>query len=402
MSELKKYAEELTDELNDILQYWIKNSIDNKRGGFYGSVSNNNTIDDNSPKGLVLNARILWTFSAAFNFTRQNEYIAIAQRAYQYLLDYFTDKTYDGAYWSVDSNGNMLNSRKQVYGIAFYLYGISEYYKAVQLPSVLDHAIQLFNLIEAKSFDEQKLGYYEAFDRDWQPLGDLRLSEKDANEKKTMNTHLHIIEAYANLYKQWPDDLLRKRIVQLLEVFDKYMIDKNTGHLLLFFDEHWKAKPDVISYGHDIEAAWLLQQCAEIIKDDFWVNKMKDYALLITHAAIEGVDLDGGLWYEFDTQQHIMIKEKHWWPQAEAMIGFYNAWEISGNEKYLRLSLNSWAFTRKYILDKQYGEWVWGVEADYSIMKDKDKIGLWKCPYHNSRACLEIIQRIASRNNNLQ
>jgi len=395
MIDTEKYCRELDAELKNILQYWMAHTIDAGHGGFYGCIDNDNTINTTAPKGIVLNARILWTFSAAYNYTRDKKYLAIAERAYQYILTHFTDKEYGGVYWSVDASGNRLNDRKQVYGLAFYLYGLSEYYQAVQDPQVLDKAIHLFKLIEAKSFDAKRKGYFEAFARDWQPLPDLRLSEKDANEKKTMNTHLHVIEAYTSLYKQWPDELLRNRIVGLLEIFDEYMIDKNTGHLVLFFDENWKEKPDVISYGHDIEAAWLLQQCAEIISDDYWQHKMKKYAIQITNAAMEGLDKDGGLWYEYDPAKDLLIKEKHWWPQAEAMLGFFNAWQVSGKTDYLQLSLSSWGFVKQFISDREGGEWVWGVNEDHSIMKGKDKVGLWKCPYHNSRACMEIIKRIS-------
>jgi len=395
MIDLSTYRQELNNELRQILQYWMENAVDEMQGGFYGSIDNENTVHAEAPKGLVLNARILWTFSAAFNATEDKKYLQVAERAYRYLADHFTDKEYGGAYWSVDASGQMLNPRKQVYGIAFYLYGISEYYSAVQQPEVLDAAIQLFRLIEEKSFDADRKGYFEAFNRDWTPADDFRLSDKDANAQKTMNTHLHIIEAYANLYWQWPDTMLKKRIVQLLEVFDDHMIDKSSGHLLLFFDAAWKPVPDVISYGHNIEAAWLLQQCAETTGDEEWLNRMKNHALLITRASLEGLDEDGGLWYEFDPLKNEMIKEKHWWPQAEAMLGFFNSWQISSNEDYLQLSINSWNFIKKYIRSKE-GEWVWGVYADYTIMQHKDKAGFWKCPYHNSRACLEIIQRIGN------
>ncbi|MEO5685027.1 MAG: AGE family epimerase/isomerase [Chitinophagaceae bacterium] len=396
MSDTKVYEAELAAELKQLLSFWMDHTVDHKQGGFYGSIDHNNIVNTTAAKGLVLNARILWSFAAAYNFTQDEKYLPVAERAHLYLLDHFIDEKYGGVYWSVDASGNPLNNRKQVYGLAFYLYGLSEYYQAVREPAVLQQSIDLFSLIEEKSFDIVQKGYYEAFGRDWQPLPDLRLSDKDANEKKTTNTHLHIIEAYANLYKQWPNELLRSRIVQLLEVFNAYMIDKKTGHLALFFDEYWKVKPDVISYGHDIEAAWLLQQCAAVINDTGWLNKMKKNALLITNAAMEGLDADGGLWYEYDPQHHLLIKEKHWWPQAEAMLGFYNAWQLTEQEIYLQASRNSWRFIKQYIRDKN-GEWIWGVQADYSVMENKDKIGFWKCPYHNSRACIEMLQRMQRR-----
>ena len=391
------FLDAIKEELENILQYWILHAPDLERGGFYGSIDNFNGVQATASKSLVLNARILWTFAAAFNNTAREQYLASAQRAYQYLHIFFTDKEFGGVYWSVDANGKRLSDRKQVYGHAFYLYGLSEYYNAVKDPMILKQAIELFDLIEEKSFDGQRKGYIEAFTRNWQYADDLRLSEKDANQCKTMNTHLHIVEAYANLYKVWPDPSLKQKIVGLLQVFDAYMIDKATGHLRLFFDKDWNETPDVISYGHDIEAAWLLQQCAISIQDGQWVEQMKQHALLITNAAMEGLDADGGLWYEYDPKTRQLVKEKHWWPQAEAMLGFFNAWEITGSQHYLQASVNSWHFIKNFLLDKKYGEWFWGINENRTVMKNHDKIGFWKCPYHNSRACMEIVRRIQSR-----
>jgi mannobiose 2-epimerase len=252
----------------------------------------------------------------------------------------------------------------------------------------------LYNSIEEHSYDAKHKGYLEAFTRDWKDADDLRLSSKDANEKKTMNTHLHIIEAYANLYKVHPSEELKNKIVELLELFNASFINKKTFHLKLFFDESWDEKPNVISYGHDIEAAWLLLQCAEIIKHEAWIKIYTQHAIKIADAATEGLDKDGGMWYEYEPLHQILIKEKHWWVQAEAMIGFFNAYQIASNEKHLKHSLNSWQFIKQYISDDKNGEWFWGIKDDYSIMQNEDKAGLWKCPYHNSRACLEIINRI--------
>ncbi len=394
MIDLEAFSKELDTELHNILQYWMKYVPDPVNGGFYGSIDNSNTADTHAVKGLVMNARILWTFSAAYTFTGQNKLLLQADTAYHYMRNHFTDQNFGGAYWSVDAGGQPYNDRKQVYGLSFYLYALSEYYHATKQQQVLHEAIALFNLIETKSFDETNKGYFEAFARNWQPLADVRLSDKDANEQKTMNTHLHIIEAYANLYRYWPDSLLRRRIIGLLELFDRFMIDKNTGHLRLFFDEHWNYRPDMISYGHDIEAAWLLQQCAGVVGEEYWVDKMKTHALNITDAAKKGIDADGGMWYEFNPVSQQLVKEKHWWPQAEAILGFFNAWEISGNEQYLHLSVNSWNFVKQYMRDAAHGEWFWGVTENYSVMQGKDKAGFWKCPYHNSRACMEMVRRI--------
>jgi mannobiose 2-epimerase len=230
----------------------------------------------------------------------------------------------------------------------------------------------------------------------WKPADDLRLSEKDENESKTMNTHLHIVEAYANLYTAWPEDKLRRSIQGLLEIFDRYIINRETYHLNLFMDENWNVKSTLVSYGHDIEAAWLLAECAEIINDENLISRFKELSIKLADAAAEGLAADGGLWYEYDPATGQLVKEKHSWPQAEAMVGFFNAYQVSGREDYLQHSLDSWEFIKRYIKDNRGGEWFWGVHDDYSVM-DKEKAGFWKCPYHNTRACIEIIRRVSSQ-----
>jgi mannobiose 2-epimerase len=390
---LQQYKKELEEELISILDYWMHYTIDNVNGGFYGKVNNENKADEEAPKGSVLHARILWAFSSAYNFCSDEKYISTATRAFNYIKNFFSDKQFGGVFWTVDAKGNMLDSKKQVYALAFCLYGLSEYYAATKSDEALQLALSLCNTIEEYSYDKMHKGYYEAFNRDWSNADDLRLSAKDANEKKTMNTHLHVIEAYSNLYKVYKDENLRNKIIELLELFSVQFIDHKTFHLRLFFDETWNEKPDVISYGHDIEAAWLLQQCAEIIQDGLWMNIYKNHAVKIIDAAVEGLDKDGGLWYEYEPVHQTLIKEKHWWPQAEAMIGFFNAYQITSDEKYLQHSFNSWQFIKAHIKDNKNGEWFWGLNADYSIMRNENKVSLWKCPYHNSRACLEIIKR---------
>lgn len=388
---LNTYKSEMEDELSSILHYWQQVTIDKVNGGFYGKINNSNQPEIEADKGVVLNARILWTFSAAYNLQREKTYLATAERAYNYLVNYFKDDVNGGVYWSVNARGKMKESRKQIYGLAFCIYGLSEYYLASQNEAALVFAKELYNAIEQHSFDKINNGYFEAFACDWQPLQDVRLSAKDANASKTMNTHLHVIEAYANLYKVWKNGALKQRIENLLMLFHQHFINQNTKHLALFFNENWDEVPDVISYGHDIEAAWLLLDCAMIIDNKPWLEIYQKHAQTIAVAAAEGLDKDGGLWYEYEPITKKLIKEKHWWPQAEAMIGFLNAWKLSGDGVYLQQSINAWNFTRQYLLDKENGEWFWGVDEAHHIMPGEDKTGFWKCPYHNSRACIQVI-----------
>ncbi len=389
----KLLKSELTAELDSILKYWSENTIDDQNDGFVGQIDFNDHLIANAEKGSVLNARILWTFSASYKTTKNENHKKLAERAFDFLTAYFYDTKFGGLFWSINEDKTPKDTKNQIYALAFAIYGLSEYYSISKDEKALEIAKNLYFKIQEHSYDTVNKGYFEAFTREWQPIDDLRLSEKDANEKKTMNTHLHIIEGYANLYKVWKDEKLLAVIIELLETIEKYFINSETGHLRLFFDENWKEKPDVISYGHDIEAAWLLQQCAEISGNETLISNYKKHAVQIAEVTKEGLDTDGGLWYEFDPKKDELIAEKHWWPQAEALIGFYNAYQLTGKEEYLDIVYKNWKFIKKYIVDQQNGEWVWGVYHDYSVMQ-KDKAGFWKCPYHNGRACIELIQRI--------
>ena len=391
----KLLKSELTAELDSILNYWSERTIDDQNGGFVGQIDFNDHQIAHAEKGSVLNARILWTFSASYQTTRNENHKKLAKRAFEFLAANFYDTQFGGLFWSINEDKTPKDTKNQIYALAFAIYGLSEYYAISKEQRALEIAKNLYAKIQEHSYDKINKGYFEAFTRDWQPIDDLRLSEKDANEKKTMNTHLHIIEGYVNLYKVWKDEKLLVDIVELLETIEKYFINTETGHLRLFFDENWKEKPDVISYGHDIEAAWLLQQCAEISGNETLIANYKKHAIQIAEVTKEGLDADGGLWYEYDPEKKELIAEKHWWPQAEALIGFYNAYQLTGKEEYLDIVYRNWKFIKKYMIDQKNGEWYWGVYDDYSLMK-KDKAGFWKCPYHNGRACLELIHRIGN------
>jgi len=390
---LENYRKDLEHELSQILGFWQQNTIDKTNGGFYGKIDNDNKIFQEAPKGSVLNSRILWTFSAAYNLTKNTECLIIAERAFRYIKDFFIDKEFGGVYWTVDYKGKPLDTKKQIYALAFAIYGLSEFYISSKNEEAKELAIELYNTILKYSYDSKNGGYIEALTRDWKEIADLRLSKKDANEKKSMNTHLHVLEGFANLYRIWTDEKLKERITELIYIFLNHIIDPKTHHLVLFFDDEWNVKSDIVSYGHDIEAAWLIQEAAEIIVNKQILEKVKQVSVQIAEAATEGLDRDGGLWYEFDVGKSQLIKEKHWWPQAEAMIGFFNAWEITNNEEYFDKSVSGWHFIKEHIIDTENGEWFWGINKDNSVMNE-DKVGIWKCPYHNGRACIELIKRI--------
>ena len=386
--------QELEAELHAIAAWWMSHSRDDVHGGCFGSIANDNTLHAKAPKGSVLHSRVLWTFSAFYQYTQNDEHRLMADHAYAFLIDHLLDKDFGGLYWTVDYKGNPLEDKKQVYATAFGIYALAQYHLATGHAEALKLAMELFSLLEQKAFDPGYGGYFDAFGRQWQPIADMRLSEKDANEAKTMNTHLHVLEAYTALYHCRPDGQIVKAIRKLLNNFFTYFINPQTHHLQLFFDAQWQCRGDMISYGHDIEAAWLLQEAAEAIGDADWINITKANAVQMAIAVQRGLAGDGALWYEFDPAHGGLVREKHWWPQAEAMVGFYNAWQVSGDASFAAQAINSWTFI-KARLKAENGEWYWGIGEDGNAMPGKDKAGLWKCPYHNGRACLEMLKRLA-------
>ncbi|RAJ02371.1 mannobiose 2-epimerase [Chitinophaga skermanii] len=381
----------LQAELNNILYYWSSYTVDEQSGGFYGRLQNDNSVDPYALKGAVLNARILWTFAAAYRRIPKEEYIVLANRAYSYISEHFIDREFGGVYWSLNYTGQPVDTKKQVYAIAFTIYAFSEYYLACKDEKAKEQAILLYNILEQHAVDKNYGGYFEAFTREWKEMTDQRLSLKDANERKSMNTHLHVLEAYTTLYKAWPDAQLKSRIVDILNIFDQYIFNHSSKHLQLFFNDEWQVKGHIESYGHDIEAAWLMQEAAEAIQDETLILHFKQLAIEIADITFPAFDKDGGLWYEREGDH--LVKEKHWWPQAEAIVGYVNAYQLSGEEKYLQQAVFTWQFVEERIVDNENGEWFWGIDENNQVMQE-DKVGLWKCPYHNGRACLEIMDRL--------
>ncbi|MDR0230614.1 MAG: AGE family epimerase/isomerase [Dysgonamonadaceae bacterium] len=372
----------------NILPYWINNMQDNENGGFYGRIDGNNIVHKNANKGGILNARILWTFSSAYRLLGNPEYLFMAERAFQYLTTFFIDKKNGGIFWELDYKGKPVNTKKQTYLQGFALYGFSEFYRATGNPEALELSKKLFQLIEKHCYDPVHGGYFEAFTSDWQPIEDMRLSKKDANEKKTMNTHLHILEPYTNLIRIWEDDELKSAQRNLIGIFANQILDKQTYHLNLFFDEKWNCKSTDISYGHDIEASWLLFEAAEVLGDEILIDKIKCLSIKVADAALEGLQPDGSLIYE--THEGHLVTDRHWWVQAETVVGLVYAWQNSGNEQYLEKAEKCWRYIQQHIIDKNNGEWFWSIDSNGKPNHEDDKAGFWKCPYHNGRMCFEL------------
>lgn len=395
MNQLLTFTKEAQQEIQEyILPFWIEHAIDDEYGGFYGEVNSEGRAINHANKGVVLNARILWTFSAAYKKFNKRKYLETAERAYSYLINNFKDEKYGGYFWMLDHKGKPVNTRKQIYAQGFVIYGLSEYYRATGFKPALGEAQELFEMIEKYSYDPVYSGYFEAYSADWNPIEDMRLSAKDANEKKSMNTHLHILEPYTNLFRIWPDKLLKEKIEKLIEIFLHKIFDKKSGHLSLFFDEDWTVKSDLISFGHDIEAGWLLSEAAETIGAENMVKDVSETAVKLTELTrIEGTDIDHSIFYEASPFK-ITDDDKHWWVQGEAVVGYLNAYQISGDAKFLDEALLVWEFIQRFVSDKVNGEWHKIVTSSGKVKPDQNKVDAWKCPYHNSRTCLEIIGRI--------
>lgn len=391
---IKTMKEEMLSELTgNILPFWTDKMKDTAHGGFLPRISGTGIVDGSAEKGAVLNARILWTFSAAYRVTGKLEYLETATTAKREIIDRFYDRTYGGVYWSLTSEGKPADRKKQIYAIGFAIYGLSEYARATGDSEALDYAVRLFHDIENHSFDIERNGYLEALAGNWAPIRDMRLSAKDLNTCKTMNTHLHILEPYTALYRVWRDPQLEKQLRNLISLFTDRILDSKTGHLRLFFDQDWKCDNDIVSFGHDIEASWLLYEAAEVLKDRQLTDRIIPVVISIANAASEGYIPGGGMIYELHGDTGAIDADRHWWVQAETVVGYFNLWQITGREDALEKAVGCWQFIKRHIIDHTGGEWHWSLRADGCPNTDDDKAGFWKCPYHNSRMCLKIIER---------
>ena len=392
MQELREKVE--AELRSEILPFWLKHTVDEEYGGFRGRIANNLAIDAKADKGIILNARILWTFAKAFDVYREPHYLEAARRAYEYILRHFWDNEFGGVYFSVDYRGTPVDAKKRIYAQAFTVYALSEYAHAAGHGEAIAKAMQVVERIEAASHDNEHGGYFETCERDWTLAADQRLSDVDLDEKKSMNTHLHLLEAYAALLRRHEDATVRMRLRELIEIFLEHIVDPATHHFILFFDETWRPRSEKISFGHDIEGSWLLCEAAEILAEPALLDRVRTVAVKMAQAVYEqGLDADGGLLYEAGPDG-ILDSDKHWWPQAEAVVGFLNAYGLTGQQHFAHAAERSWDFIDRYIVDHEYGEWFWLVSREGVPDNHRDKVGPWKCPYHNSRACLEVMTRL--------
>ncbi len=392
---LKSYRDRIeADLLGNVLPFWIRHVAQPVPDGFVGALTDDLVVDPTAERGALLTARILWTYAAAYRRYDDPTHLAMAERAYLDLTTRFRDHDYGGYYWSVDPAGAVRRDRKQVYGQAFAIYALSEFHRATGRAEPLREAIALSVLLEGRARDATEGGYFEAFDRKWEPIDDMRLSEVDLNAPKSQNTMLHVMEAYTNLLQVWPDAGLRRALHALVETMLTRIVDAGTGHLGLFFSHDWVPQTDRISFGHDIEAAWLLGAAAETLRDSELTQRTRALAVKIADVTAQaGRDADGGIFNEGDPRG-LTNTDKEWWPQAEAVVGFLHAAQIARRARYVEAAFGTWDFIERRLIDRTHGEWIRGVTRAGEPLRGQLKVSFWKCPYHNGRAALEAVRRL--------
>ena len=372
-----------------ILPFWM-GLRDDEYGGYYGYMDFDHTVDKQAGKGCILNSRILWFFAAAAQATGRAGLRDEADHAYRFLTEHCLDRSNGGVYWSVRYDGQPLDTTKHTYNQAFAIYALSAYYRLTGNAEALNLALSLFNLIEGRCTDEE--GYLEAFTVDWRPASNEKLSENGVMAAKTMNTLLHVFEGYAGLYAVSGNAAVGRALRRILHIYETKVYSPALHRQLVFFDEHYRSIIDLYSYGHDIESSWLI---------DWGCGLLQDRALSARIGAINS-DLAAAI-YKNGYRGHSVINEcergvddltRVWWVQAEAVLGFVNEFEKSGDTKYAGAAADIWHYICDHFVDKRPGgEWFWCLDDKAEPNPPKPIVEPWKCPYHNGRLCLELMRR---------
>lgn len=401
--------EEIREHLTEHLIPFWKGLRDNEYGGYYGWLGYDLKLDKKAVKGCILNSRILWFFSSACRLLGDAFLLAEADHAYEFMQRYCLDKRNGGVYWSVTYDGNVEEDLKHTYNQAFAIYALSAYYRVSKKEEALKTAQELFALIEEKCRDEQ--GYLEAFTEDFLPADNEKLSENGVLAEKTMNTLLHVFEAYTELYDVTHDAAVAERLQWMMNIFRKRVYNPEEHRLEVFFDKDWNSLLDLHSFGHDIEAAWLIDRGCEVLGDAAYTEKMHAITKELESCVFEKAYRSHSLANE--AENGIIDETRVWWVQAEAMVGYTNAWqkekavngcanawqkdgEMPGGADYRQAVDEIWDYIKTNIIGKRpSSEWFWCVHADGSPVEGRPIVEPWKCPYHNGRMCIEMIRRLS-------
>lgn len=384
------FATEIKEHLvNDLIPFW-QGLKDEENGGFYGYLSYDLKLDKKAVKGCILNSRILWFFSNAYMVLGDPSLLESATHAYQFLKEHCVDDEFGGVFWSLTYDGKPEDTTKHTYNQAFSIYALASYYDASKNPEALEIAWKLYDLVESKCKDEY--GYLEAFTRSFEPEENDKLSENGVIAEKTMNTLLHVFEAYTELYRVTKEEKVAKQIRFMMDLIKDKVFNKEIGRQEVFFDRTWNTLIDLYSYGHDIETAWLVDRGLEVLDDKAYTNMLSPITKIITENIYNRAYIDHSLVNE--SENGVVDTTRVWWVQAEAVVGFLNGYQKQGDKKFLDASVDIWNYIKKYFIDKRNGsEWFWSVKEDHTP-DEKPIVEPWKCPYHNGRMCFEVLRRM--------
>lgn len=389
MDKESKLAFEARNELTEhIIPFWM-NLRDNENGGYYGLLDYDLNLDKKAVKGCILNSRILWFFSKAYMTLRDKTLLSEAEHAFEFMCESCIDKEKGGIYWSITYDGRPEDTTKHTYNQAFAIYALSAYYDASGDRKALDMAMDLFHTIETKCTDPD--GYGEAYDRDFRPASNDKLSENGVMADRTMNTLLHLLEGYTGLLEVSHSREVEERLRRILELFLTKVYNRDKHRLEVFFDKDYKSLIDLHSYGHDIEASWLLDRACEEIEDIGLTARIREMTDDL-RAQTEKEPFDGSSMPNENDRGKIDTT-RVWWIQAESIVGFVNGYLKEGKDRYLDDAEKIWEYVKKYLIDKRKGsEWFWQVDEN-GVPARREIVEPWKCPYHNGRMCMELIYR---------
>lgn len=390
---MKLLAEEMKNHLENVIIPFWESIKDNENGGFYGYLDFDLNIQKDYEKSCILNSRILWFFSNAY-LTLKNETLLIyADYAYEFMKNFMIDKELGGVYWTVDFKGNPIDTTKHTYNQAFAIYALSSYYRARNKQEALDIALDLFEIVESKHID--KFGYVEALSKEYKLEKNDKLSENGVIAEKTMNTLLHVFEAYTELYRVTKKDAIAKSLKKILDIFEDKVYNADLKRQEVFFDNEWNSLINLHSYGHDIETAWLVDLGLEVLNDNDYKNSFKEIIENLTQNVYENAYKDNSILNE--CENGIDDTRRVWWVQSEAIVGFLNGYsKDKANTHYLDAAKNIWEYIKENIVDKrENAEWFWYVDENKVPSKDPI-VEPWKCPYHNGRMCFEVIRRASN------
>lgn len=388
-------ANEMREHVTQVLLPFWKNLKDGEFGGFYGYMGYDLKLDKRAEKGCILNSRILWFFSNAYLTLGDESALPWARHAYLFLRDHCVDRENGGVYWSLTYDGKPLDTTKHTYNQAFAVYALSSYYDACGDREALELASELFDLIEERCKDEY--GYLEAFNARFEPEENDKLSENGVMAEKTMNTLLHVLEAYTELYRVTGQEKAAAAIRYMLDLAENRVYNRKTGRQEVFFDRTWHSLIDLYSYGHDIEASWLIDRALEVLGDVAYTERISPITAAIVENIYNRAYVDHSLMNE--AENGVNDTTRVWWVQAEAVVGFLNGYQKSpGHVEYLEAAEDIWDYIRTYLTDKREGsEWFWSLDENRRPI-EKPIVEPWKCPYHNGRMCFEVIRRLSGEN----